>query len=115
MFPKRHLRIFLDVDDLTDKTRLCQIIRRSRAFALILTPSVLESSSCQMQIAAALGSEKLCVIVHDIKNCPFPSSSSVSERIRPILDSIAIPYYRSQQFRDTAMMQIAKALGFLPK
>jgi hypothetical protein len=98
MFPEKHLRIFLDVDNLTDKTHLCQNIIRSRAFALILTPGVLESSSCQMEIEAALESEKLLVIVHDIKNCEFPSSSTVSEAIRPILDSIAIPHYRSQTY-----------------
>ncbi len=72
MFPERRRRVFLDVDNLTDISLVRRHAVRSKCFALILIPGVLESASCQQEIAVTLETDKKVVVIQDVKNCPRP-------------------------------------------
>jgi hypothetical protein len=67
-----------------------------------------------MEVKTALQAKNNVVVVHDIKNCPFPDAKLLPKDVQPVLDEVTIPFYREQAFRETAMLEIAKAVELLP-
>lgn len=113
MFPARNLRIFLDVDNLRDLALLHQHVLESRCFLLLLTPEVLTRPYCQSEIKVALQAQKKIILVHDVKKCSIPIASELPAEIQPVLDRVAIPYFREHPFRGTAIREIAKAMELI--
>ena len=113
MFPGDQLRRFLDVDDLRNLADLKNHVLRSRHFMLLLTPGVLELPYCQLELRTALEASKDIILVHDVKNCPFPDPSILPADLRGVLDQKLVPYHREQTFREASIRQSAKEMGLL--
>jgi len=100
------IRTFLDVDDLNDIHSLDDNIAKSRNIILLITEGVLERPFVQKEIRGALALKKNIILVHDERNCGFPTGVGVPDDIKPVLATKAIPYYREKVFRDTCITQI---------
>jgi len=100
------LVIFLDVDDLNNIHGLEDNISKSRNIILLITEGVLERPFVLKELRAAVQCKKNIILVHDERNCHFPTGEGVPEDIRPILATKAIPYYREKVFRETCINQI---------
>jgi len=100
------IRTFLDVDDLNNIHSLDDNVSKSRNVILLITDGVLERPFVQKEIRAAVRMKKNIILVHDERNCKFPTGVGVPEDILPVLATKAIPYYREKVFRDTCIQQI---------
>jgi len=107
------LHIFLDVDDLNNLHILDDNVKNSKNFLLLLTEGVLERPWVQFEIKTAMQQKKNIILVHDERNCRFPSGEAleaVPEDVRAVLQTKAIPYYREKAFRDTSIRQVLEKM-----
>jgi len=100
------LKIFLDADDLHSVQDLESFVRDSKYFCLLITEGVLERPYVQMECRAALKAGKKIILVHDERNCKFPSVDALEADLKPILAPLAIPYYRPKVFREASIKMI---------
>jgi len=100
------INIFLDVDDLNNIHGLEDNVNRSGNMLLLITEGVLERPFVQKEIRAAVKYKKNIILVHDERNCHFPSGEGVPDDLKQVLAIKAIPYYREKVFRDTCINQI---------
>jgi hypothetical protein len=110
-----NLKIFLDTDDLEKIHKLDDNVKNSKNFILLITDGVLERPWVQFEIRAALKCNKNIILVHDERNCPFPSGNylkSIPEDVTAVLSVKSIPYYREKVFRAISIQQIfSKMVG----
>ena len=59
------IRVFLDVDDLADISRLELYIRQSAAVVVLLTRGYFDSKNCLREVRAALAAGKPIILVHE--------------------------------------------------
>jgi len=104
------LRVFLDVDDLNEVHKLEDLVARSKHFVLLITEGVLERPFVQVECRTALKLNKNLVLVHDERNCQFPSGAGLSDDLKPLLSPLAVPYYRPKAFRDVSIKAILEKL-----
>ena len=106
MFPEKHIRSFLDVDDLNNIHILEENVKNSKNFLLLITEGALERPFVQKEIIAAVNYKKNIILVHDERSCKFPSGEGLPEEVKSVLHIKAIPYYREKAFRTVCIQQI---------
>jgi len=100
------LTIFLDVDDLNVIHGLEDNIKNTTNIILLITEGVLERPFVQKEILAAVANNKNIILVHDERNCGFPTGNGLPDQLKSVLSIKAIPYYREKVFRETCINQI---------
>jgi hypothetical protein len=88
------IRVFLDVDDLNNIHILEENVKNSTNLLLLITEGVLERPFVQKEIRSALAYQKNIIVVHDERNCQFPTGEGLPDDIKEVLAIKAIPYYR---------------------
>jgi len=101
-----NLRAFLDVDDLHEVHKLEEFVSKSKNFVLLITDGVLDRPFVQLECKAALQMKKNIILVHDERNCQFPSGVGLPDDVKDILSPLAVPYYRPKAFRDVSIRSI---------
>ena len=114
------VRVFLDVDDLHDITRLEEYVESSGYVVIFLSAGYLQSRNCMRELRSAIGRKRPLLVVREterargamtneevLEACDNDEASALA---KALLEAPQIEWFRLSDFQQTSLLQIARHL-----